>query len=235
MTAFGLPFGRNEGNDLPGWLSFGRKQQSHNPLFPKYASLQDLRYAVIDTELTSLDSRKNRVLSIGAIAMHGARIRLADQFYRVVNPGVEVPVESVMVHKLRPNDVEQGVAPSVALAELREFIVGRVLVGHFFHIDLKALRKELGDQQHELENPAICTARVHRWIQRQGRCREDFEQEIERVDLETLAKAYDLEFRDAHHALEDAFLTARLWQKQIAKLQAMGVESLAGLLRIAKA
>lgn len=219
---------------MRSWLSFGRRSRSTDPAFASDTPLTELRYAVIDTELTSLDSRKNRLLSIGAIAMDGMKIRLGDPFYRVVNPGVEVPVESVMVHKLRPNDVEQGVVPEVAMTDLREFIAGRVLVGHFFHIDLKALRKELGDQQDELVNPAICTARVHRWIAQNGPVRDDFVKEQERIDLEALAKAYDLEFRDAHHALEDAFLTARLWQKQMAKLQAMGVKHLAALLRIAK-
>jgi len=220
---------------MPGWLSFRRQTHSAHPDFAGDTPLSDLRYAVIDTELTSLDARKNRLLSIGAIAMDGMKIRVGDPFYRVVNPGVDVPVESVMVHKLRPDDLERGVAPAVAIAELREFIAGRVLVGHFFHIDLKALRKELGDQQHELVNPAICTARVHRWIVQNGPCREDFAQEQERVNLQALAKAYDLEFREAHNALDDAFLTARLWQKQMAKLQAMGVKDLGGLLKIARA
>jgi DNA polymerase-3 subunit epsilon len=209
--------------------------RSADPAFASDTSLLNLRYAVIDTELTSIDSRKNRLLSIGAIAMDGMKIRVGDPFYRVVNPGIELPVESVMVHKLRPNDVEHGVAPALAISELRDFITGRVLVGHFFRIDLKAMHKELGDQQHELANPAICTARVHRWIVQKGPVRENFAQEMERVDLETLAKAYDLEFRNAHHALEDAFLTARLWQKQMAKLQARGVNSLAELLKIGRA
>lgn len=220
---------------MPAWLSFGRQQRSSDPAFANDTPLTVVRYAVIDTELTSLDSRKNRLLSIGAIAMEGMKIRVGDPFYRVVNPGVEVPLESVMVHKLRPDDVERGVAPEVAMTDLRGFIAARVLVGHFFHIDLKALRKELGDQQYELVNPAICTARVHRWIVQNGPVRDDFVQEQERIDLETLAKAYDLEFRDAHHALEDAFLTARLWQKQMAKLQAMGVKDLGALLKIAQA
>ena len=55
------------------------------------------------------------------------------------------------------------------------------------------------------------------------------------ISLAALAKIYDLDFREAHHALEDAFVTARLWQKQLAKLESMGVRSLADLLRIAKA
>ena len=35
------------------------------------------------------------------------------------------------------------------------------------------------------------------------------------ISLAALAKIYDLDFHEAHHALEDAFVTARLWQKQI--------------------
>lgn len=31
-------------------------------------------------------------------------------------------MESVLVHKLRPTDIEQGVTPEKALAELRDFI-----------------------------------------------------------------------------------------------------------------
>ena len=105
--------------------------------------------------------------------MDGSKIRMAEQFYRVVNPGVAVPAQSVLIHKLRPTDVERGVAPQQALAELQQFVEGRVLVAHFVHIDLKVLRKELGNQQHELSNPAIDTARVHRWILQNGPFHED--------------------------------------------------------------
>lgn len=220
---------------MPGWFKFGRASQKADPRFPSDTSLHDLRYAVIDTELTSLDTRRNRLLSIGAIAMNGSKVRLGEQFYRVINPGVEVPAAGVLVHKLRPSDVERGIPPGDALAELRQFIVGRVLVGHFVHIDLKALRKELGDERNQLSNPAIDTARVHRWMLHNGPCREDLVHQLENIGLEGLAKAYDLEFREAHHALEDAFLTARLWQKQLGRLETMGVRSLADLLRIAKA
>lgn len=219
---------------MPRWLSFGR-ERSAGAGIAKTTSLAELHYAVIDTELTSLDSRRNRLLSIGAVAMDGSKIRIGDPFYRVVNPGVEVPAESVRIHKLRPADVEQGIAPQAAMAELREFIGSRVLVGHFFRIDLQALGKELGEQQHEFSNPAICTARVHRWMVQNGPLHENVHEQLKTLDLATLAREYNLEFREAHHALEDAFLTARLWQKQMARLLAMGVRDLGGLLKIGKA
>jgi DNA polymerase-3 subunit epsilon len=219
---------------MPDWFKFRRKTERPDPLFPNETLLHDLRFAVVDTELTSLDSRSNRLLSIGAIAMDGSKILMAKQFYRVVNPGVNVPAQSVLVHKLRPADVEQGIAPQQALAELREFIADRVLVGHFVQIDLKALRKELGDEEHALSNPAIDTARVHRWLLQNGPWREDLVQQMENISLAALAKLYNVDFHEAHHALEDAFVTARLWQKLLAKLQRMNVDNLGGLLRIGK-
>ena len=45
---------------------------------------------------------------------------------------------------------------------------------------------------------------------------------------------YNLDFHEAHHALEDAFVTARLWQKLLAKLETMQIAYLGDLLRIAK-
>ena len=220
---------------MPNWFKFSRKGDDLGEHFSKDTPLHEVRYAVLDTELTSLDTKSNRLLSIGAIAMDGAKIRMSEQFYTVVNPGVHVPAESVLIHQLRPNDVEQGVAPQQALAQLREFIAGRVLVGHFVHIDMKALRKELGDQQHELSNPAIDTAKAHRWILQNGPWREDLEQQMANISLAALAKVYDLDFHGAHHALEDAFVTARLLQKILAKLEGMNVTTLGDLLRVAKA
>jgi len=220
--------------NVAGWLKFGRRQGDSGP-FSETTPLGDLRYAVLDTELTSLDSRSNRLLSIGAVAMEGSRIRLGEQFYCVVNPGVEVPSQTVLVHRLRPHDVERGDALQDALAGLQGFVAGRVLVGHFVNVDLKVLRKELGDESHKLSNPAIDTARVHQWILHHGPYREDLERQLQDVSLASLARRYDLEFREAHNALDDAFVTARLWQKLLHRLESLKVRTLGDLLRAGRA
>src|SRR5438270_11899962 len=116
------------------------KRRDHDLSFPKDTPIQSLRYVVLDTELTSLDDKTNRLLSVGAIAMNGARVMLGEQFYRVVNPGVAVPAQSVVIHKLRPADVENGEPPEKVIAELQSFVAGSILVGHFAEIDIKALR-----------------------------------------------------------------------------------------------
>jgi DNA polymerase-3 subunit epsilon len=217
---------------MRSWLK-SRRAQVSSPSSDQ--PLGEVRYAVVDTELTSLNHRSNRLLSIGAITMDGPRIRVGDSFYRVVDPGVEVPAAGVLIHKLRPSDVKGATPPAQALAELQEFIGERLLVGHFVGIDLKALRKELGDEQHTLVNPAIDTARVQRWIVQNGPPRDDLIQRLETLDLASLAAVYGLEFREAHNALDDAFVTARLWQKMLSTLEGMKVGTLSELLKIAKA
>ena len=96
---------------------------------------------------------------------------------------------------------------------------------------MKVLRTGLGNRQRELNNPAIDTARAHRWNLQNSPYREDLEQQLANTSLAVLAKIYNLDFHEAHHALEDAFVTARLWQKLLTKLEAMNVTTLASFCR----
>jgi len=194
--------------------------------------LSSIRFVILDTELTSLNARTNRLLSVGAIAMKGSRIVLGEQFYAVVNPGVSVPEQGVLIHKLRPTDVQNGQSPTDALRDLGQFIEGSVLVGHFAEVDIKILRKEMAQTGQQLTNPAICTARVHRWIVQKQRYTEDQFDRLENVSLATLAKIYNLDVHEAHHALDDAFVTARLWQKLLHVLETQNITSFGQLLKI---
>lgn len=204
--------------------------------FPVETRLEALRYVVVDTELTSLDSLSNRILSIGAIAMEGGKICLGEQFYRVVNPGVSVPVETILIHGLRPIDVIEGESPKDAVAEFLQFAQGAVLVGHFVSIDLAALKKELPSEARTLDQPALDTARIQRWLDmRRKAYQEDQGHHVESVDLASLAMRYKLEVREAHHALYDAFLTAQLWQRLMAELALRKIMTWGELMRIGKA
>ncbi len=203
---------------------------------PAAAPLESVRYVVVDTELTSLDRRSNRILSIGAIAMDGRKILLGEQFYRVVNPGVSVPAETVVIHGLRPVDVLEGAPPDAAVEEFLKFAEGAVLVGHFVSIDLAALKKELKSEHTALANPAIDTRRVQHWLDsRRSAHHGDRGHHVENVDLASLAKRYGLEAPEAHHALYDALLTAQLWQRLIFELESVAVRTLGEVMRIGKA
>jgi DNA polymerase III subunit epsilon len=219
---------------MPAWLNSFLSRRGSG-LFPAGAPLDSLRYVVLDTELTSLDAHSNRVISIGALAMEGAKIRLGDHFYRVVNPGIAVPAETVLIHGLRPADVAEGSAPGDAVAGFLKFAADAVLVGHFVGIDLAALRKEAPGDARALSEPAVDTARVQRWLDQQNIYREDRGHHVENVDLVSLAGRYGLELLETHHALYDAFLTAQLWQRLMQQLDRAAIKTLGELLRIGAA
>lgn len=202
-----------------------------NPAFAGSLPLREARFVVLDTELTSLESRTNRILSIGAVAMQGAAIRLGEQFYRIVNPGEDVPAESILVHELRPADVATGDIPSVVVRDFHEFARDAVLVGHFVGIDIKALRKEL---QETLSNPFLDTARAFHWLQLQGERLRGLQEVGERMNLISLAQRYGLDGCEAHHALCDAYVTAQLWQRLLVELESAGIATLSQALRIAR-
>jgi DNA polymerase III subunit epsilon len=218
------------------WLTNLRSRREIPAPFSPKAGLDGLRYVVVDTELTSLDSASNRILSVGAMVMEGNRVRMGEQFYRVVNPGVSVPADTIVIHGLRPVDVAQGVAPAQAVQEFLSFAKGAVIVGHFVGIDLAALRKELPQMSDGLSVPALDTARIQRWLdQRRAAHNEDRGHDVEKVDLASLAGRYGLEVHDVHHALYDAFLTAQLWQRLMHALALAGVKKLGQAMRVGKA
>jgi DNA polymerase-3 subunit epsilon len=221
---------------MPAWWkrASGSGEES-KPILSGDTALDSLRYVVLDTELTLLDRRTNRLLSIGAIEMQGRSIHLGNQFYPVVNPSVPIPAENHSHPQTSPQDVRGGEQPVQVLDDLRQFIASAVLVGHCLDIDLKILKKEMANTGHKLSCVAIATARVHHWILRHGPYSEDLPVQLENRDLITLAKFYSLDVQGAHHALSDAFLTARVWQKMLYLLQAKRVRSLQKLLRIGAA
>lgn len=207
-------------------------------LKPKFGSaialdtpLDSVRFVVLDTELTSLEKRTNRLLSIGAIGMRGSSILLGEQFYRVVNPNAAIPADTVVIHQIRAQDVQSAAHTSAILEEFCKFVAGAVLVAHCAAIDLHALRKEMTATLHDLSNQAIDTARIHQWLLRREPHSEDLPLRLEKIDLPSLVRHYELEGHHAHHALSDAFITARLWQKMLVRLQTHGV-NLKKLLKI---
>lgn len=220
---------------ISNWLNRLLLRRQAVGSIPLDAALTSVRYVVVDTELTSLDRRSNRILSIGAIAMDGTKILLGDHFYRVANPGISVPAETILIHGLRPVDILEGISPAQAVGEFVAFARGALLVGHFVGIDLGALTKEMPPERGVLPNLVIDTYRIQRWLDLRRSAHEgDRGHHMEAFDLASLARRYGLDARQAHHALSDALLTAELWQRLIYALEKAGVRTLRQALRIGK-
>jgi len=101
------------------------------------------------------------------------------------------------------------------------------MVGHCVHYDVNIMRKEFAEFGCDWKQPAVDTANVHRWLEmkRQHYPVEAFDERTIRTDLAGVAAHYGVTLAEAHHALADAYVTAQIWQREMAALAARGVLS----------
>jgi len=196
----------------------------------------ECRYAVMDTELTGLDVKRDSIVSIGAVAMQGGRIILGETFYEMISPETALRSESIVIHGIMPSEVVGKPSIDGVLVDFLKFCEGAVVVGHFLSLDLSFLNKEMKRLQgRKFGQPVADTQRMHDWMQDQSRgARGQYDACEENKDLFSLAKKNHIQVSAAHNALMDAFITAQLFQRFLSYLPALGVRTVKDLLRIAK-
>jgi len=211
---------------------FGRKE--HKPSEGSVQALiADIRFVVVDTELTGLDEKRDSIVSIGAVRMVGGRIDLGDTFYQLVSPKAQLKADSVCIHEIMPSEVAAQPRIEPALADFLDYCGNDMLAGHCISIDLDFLNREMkriyGTQ---LKNAAIDTFSIYEWLRKRQSIPECFSNPLAGCRLYDLAKCFDIPVSGAHNAIMDAFTTAQLLQRFIPLLARAGVFDPRELLKI---
>jgi DNA polymerase-3 subunit epsilon len=195
----------------------------------------EARYAVIDTELTGLDERRDSIVSLGGLRLASGRIQLADRFYEEVRPASALTPASIVLHGITPQEVRDRPGIGAVLQDFRGFCGDDVLVGHFIELDLGFLRRALGEAGlPALTNPAIDTWLLYDWLS--SRMPDACGPGLPRLQdprLPELAQTLGVPNRGAHNALADAFVTAQVFQRLLRRIDRWGITALGDLLRIA--
>ena len=195
-----------------------------------------MHYVVFDTELTGLQTKKDSIVSVGAIKMDGGRILLSDIFYRIVEPRTKLTGKSVLVHEITPSEATKCPGIDKLLPEFLDFCGSSIIVGHFVSLDITFINLEMKRLYgSHLRNPSVDTIKLYTWIRRK-------EEEVcayhggiaEDTNLVSLAKKYGIPVSKAHNALDDAFVTAQLFQRFISLLPKLGIRTIGDLLKIGK-
>jgi len=199
--------------------------------------IDEASYVVFDTELSGLDPARDFIVSIGALKMTGGKIELGNEFYRLVKPAGEMTRKSVEIHGITPKELETARGLDEILPELIDYITDSVLVGHFVSIDMAFVNAALKVKySKKLGNPAIDTGAVHEWLSDNGEAfRKRYRGGSEKTDLFSIANRCGITIDSTHNALNDAFITAQLFQRFIYYLEEGGIHSLKDLLDIGKA
>lgn len=203
----------------------------------KSTGIRECPFVVFDTELSGLDARKDFIVSIGAMKMTGETIHISGEFHRLVRPAGELSKESVEIHGIVPSELKEQEDLNSVLPDFLGLITDSVLVGHFIHIDLKfvnAALKRMGGKN--LLNPALDTYTLHEWLSENGtEFRKHYAGGTDKKDLFSIARRYGITIDTTHNALNDAFITAQLFQKFLYFMRAEGMHTLNDLLTIGRA
>jgi DNA polymerase-3 subunit epsilon len=202
----------------------------------KGGSIEEARYLVIDTELTGLNSRKDSIVSIGAVRMKGGRIDLSDTFYRMINPETSLTAESVIIHEIMPSDVILKPDIGAVLAEFLNYCGSDILVGFCVSIDMEFLNREAKRLfGAPMGNRIIDVYPLFEWMLRKGCVREKEGAALpHHYQLYDMARYFDIEVNGAHNAMIDAFITAQIFQRLIPVLSRAGIRNAEDLVKMTK-
>ena len=167
-------------------------------------------WVALDCETTGLNVGSDEIISIGAVRIVGNRIMTSERLELLVRPERGVSPESVRIHRLREQDVAQGLPIDEAMKQLMRFIGARPLVGYYLEFDVAMLNRAIwpllgqGLPQEKIEVSAL-------YYDHKFRQMLPYEQQTNpNIDLRfvTLMADLNLPVREAHDALNDALMAA---------------------------
>jgi DNA polymerase-3 subunit epsilon len=162
----------------------------------------------LDLETTGLDSRTDSVLTLAAVPVEGAVVRLSQALSLTVRGATDFRIESMRHHRLRPLDIAGGSELDAVLDAFLERLGNRPILGYAIAFDV-ALLDRLVEARHgfRLPNRVIELREVYRdaWQRRHPERAEPA------LDYEALMAATGVPVLARHTALGDAVTTAMAW------------------------
>lgn len=179
--------------------------------------LDELPALVLDTETTGLDTKLDRIVSVGAVRAHGTRIFRSTAIDRLVNPGKGIPPQSTAVHGITNAMVADQPDIATVLPEVLELLRGTVLVGHNIPFDRALLRRAAEQCKLPWPEPPVIDI-----ILLAGA----LDPEAADLNLDTMAKRMGVNIAGRHTALGDALVTAEIYVRLLPQLAREGVRTL---------
>jgi DNA polymerase-3 subunit epsilon len=188
--------------------------------------IEQVRFVVLDLETTGLNPRTDRIITMGAVAVHGHEILLEDSFDALLQ--VAENTSAVAVHGITRDETAGGLEEETALVSMLDYLGDGVIVGHHIDHDIGTL-----DAGYErawgawLQNRSLDTMDLTLHLERDGAF--DGRPPIRRFTLDALCDLFEVIPHDRHTASGDAFLTAQVFLRLLKLAARHGRTTLARL------
>ncbi len=185
-----------------------------------HTPLERLPMVVVDSETTGLDPRRDRIVSIAAIAIEPGLVVGRPLLDLLIDPRITIPARSTAVHGI--DGARLAGAPTLpeAWPEISSALAGRVMVGHHLRFDLAMLAAEARRARRPWrEPPHLDTAALSAGLG----------VTVDGLDLTDILAKLGLEARGTRHtALGDALMTADLFVALARRLRGLGRATFSG-------
>lgn len=181
------------------------------------ARLTDLTYTVFDTETTGLDpSGGDEIIAIGAYKIVNGKLLENEKFEQLIDPQRKVSLASTKIHGLTAEHLKGKPTIQSVLPRFYQFAKNTVLIAHNGAFDMRFL--ELKESLSGIRfNHSILDTLILASI---------ISPHQESHNLESLAERYHLSIKNRHSALDDAYLTGRIFLKMISLLAEKNIKTL---------
>lgn len=188
--------------------------------------VEQVRFVVLDSETTGLDTRRDKIITIGAIAVIDGEILLEDSFEAMCK--LDYNRASVTIHGITRDETKDALEESVALAQFLDYIRDGVIVGHHIGHDIQALN--VAYERHggfHIRNQALDTMDLALHCHDSGAFTG---REMTRTfDLDGLCDMFGIPPHDRHTAGGDAFITAQVFLRLLRAARNTGRTTLGAL------
>ncbi len=161
-------------------------------------------FVSLDCETTSLDPNRAELVTIAATKIIDNRILTSQPFEVRLRAPQSLDSGSVKIHKIRHQDLADGISEKEALLKLLTFIGNRPLVGYHIRYDKKIL--DLASQRQlgfPLPNPLIEVSQIYH-----DKLERHLPNAYFDLSLDAICKHLELPIQDKHDALQDAISAA---------------------------
>lgn len=177
------------------------------------------RFVVVDLEATGLNTSKDKILSIGAVAVEGGAILMGEQFERTLKREQVKVNESVLIHQIAPSELATGIRPKTALLDFLDFVGDSPLVAFHADFDQRLLQRELKDFfGYSFKHPFFDLAEVAPLLNPDHCMRQP--------RMDDWIDHFKLNVMQRHNACADALATAELLLIFISQARGQGIVTL---------
>ncbi len=183
------------------------------------------RWVVIDVETSGLNLNRDRLISIGAIAVNNGMIDLNDTFEVVLKQEIVSNRENILIHGIGTTAQAEGVEPQLALIQFLEYLNNAPLVAFHAFFDRTMINRAIDEY---LDFTFLPT-----WLDLAHLAPALYPELGRRFHgLDDWLTEFKIEDYARHNALSDAFSTAKLFLILLDQSHAANYDTCESILKI---